>query len=157
MSKSTLDLLAIEELYTDEERMARDAVRDWVDERILPHIEEWAWESHFPRELIPEMAQLNLFGATISEYGLPGLSNVAYGLVMQELERGDSGLRSFISVQSALVMYPIMTWGSQPQKDTWIPRLAAMARTGSSTARRRGSRAARSPMSRSCGPKTTRA
>ncbi len=68
------------------------------------------------------MAELDLFGATLSEYGLPGLSNVAYGLVMQELERGDSGLRSFVSVQSALVMYPIMTWGSEEQKDRWIPR-----------------------------------
>ncbi len=124
MAAQTLDLYLVEELYTEEERMVRDAVREWVDERILPHIEQWAWEGRFPRELIPEMASLNLFGATFSEYGLPGLSNVAYGLVMQELERGDSGLRSFVSVQSALVMYPIMTWGSQEQKDRWIPRLA---------------------------------
>ena len=124
MARQTLDLYLVEELYTDEERMVRDAVREWVDERILPNIETWAWEGRFPMELIPEMAQLNLFGATFSEYGLPGLSNVAYGLVMQELERGDSGLRSFVSVQSALVMYPIMTWGSQEQKDKWIPRLA---------------------------------
>jgi glutaryl-CoA dehydrogenase len=124
MARTTLDLYAIDELLTDEERMVRDAVREWVDEMILPGIEEWAWEGRFPRELIPSMAELNLFGATISEYGLPGLSNVAYGLVMQELERGDSGLRSFVSVQSALVMYPIMTWGSQEQKDRLIPRLA---------------------------------
>ncbi len=124
MATQTLDLYLVEELYTEEERMVRDAVREWVDERILPNIEEWAWEGRFPRELIPEMAAMNLFGATFSEYGLPGLSNVAYGLVMQELERGDSGLRSFVSVQSALVMYPIMTWGSKEQKDKWIPRLA---------------------------------
>lgn len=124
MAKQTLDLYLVEELYTEEERMVRDAVRDWVDERILPNIEEWAWEGRFPRELIPEMAELSLFGATFKDYGLPGLSNVAYGLVMQELERGDSGLRSFVSVQSALVMYPIMTWGSQEQKDKWIPLLA---------------------------------
>lgn len=124
MAKQTLDLYLVEELYTQEERMVRDAVREWVDERVLPNIEEWAWEGRFPRELIPEMAELSMLGPTIKEYGLPGLSNVAYGLVMQELERGDSGLRSFVSVQSALVMYPIMTWGSQEQKDKWIPLLA---------------------------------
>jgi glutaryl-CoA dehydrogenase len=124
MARRTLDLLGVEELLTEEERLVRDTVRVWVDERVLPEIERWAWEGTFPRHLIPEMAKLDLFGATISEYDLPGLSNVAYGLVMQELERGDSGLRSFVSVQSALVMYPIVTWGSREQKDTWIPRLA---------------------------------
>jgi glutaryl-CoA dehydrogenase len=124
MALPSLDLFSVEDLYTDEERMVRDTVRAWVRERVLPHIEEWAWEARFPRELVPEMAELNLFGATLNEYDLPGLSNVAYGLVMQELERGDSGLRSFVSVQSALVMHPIMTWGSQAQKDRWIPLLA---------------------------------
>jgi glutaryl-CoA dehydrogenase len=124
MAGSLLDIYGVEELFTDEERMVRDTVRAWVDDRVLPHVEEWAWEGRFPIELLPEMASLNLFGATLTEYGLPGLSQVAYGLVMQELERGDSGLRSFVSVQSALVMYPIMTWGSQVQKDRWIPRLA---------------------------------
>ena len=124
MALPSLDLLCVEELYTEEERMVRDTVRAWVSERVLPHIEEWAWEGRFPRELVPEMAELSLLGSTLSEYGLPGLSNVAYGLVMQELERGDSGLRSFVSVQSALVMHPIMTWGSQAQKDRWIPLLA---------------------------------
>jgi len=125
MALESLDLYGVEDLYTDEERMVRDAVRAWVRERVLPHIETWAWEGRFPDELVPEMAELSLFGATFSEYGLPGLSNVAYGLVMQELERGDSGLRSFVSVQSALVMYPIMTWGLQAQKDRWIPLLAS--------------------------------
>ncbi len=124
MAPESLDLFAIDELLTDEERMVRDTVRDWVRERVMPHIEAWAWEGRFPRELVPEMARLNLFGATLREYGLPGLTNVAYGLVMQELERGDSGLRSFVSVQSALVMHPIMAWGSQAQKDRWIPLLA---------------------------------
>ena len=124
MAGASLDLFDLEELYSEDERMVRDAVRAWVSERILPHIEKWAWECHFPRELVPEMAGLSLFGATLSEYGLPGLSNVAYGLVMQELERGDSGLRSFVSVQSALVMHPIMTWGSREQKDRLVPRLA---------------------------------
>jgi glutaryl-CoA dehydrogenase len=124
MAPESLDLFAIDELLTDEERMVRDTVRDWVRERVMPRIEAWAWEGRFPRELVPEMARLDLFGATLKEYGLPGLSNVAYGLVMQELERGDSGLRSFVSVQSALVMHPIMTWGSQAQRDRWIPLLA---------------------------------
>jgi glutaryl-CoA dehydrogenase len=124
MALDSLDLYAVEDLYTDDERMVRDTVHAWVHERVLPRIEGWAWEGRFPAELVPEMAELGLFGATFSEYGLPGLSNVAYGLVMQELERGDSGLRSFASVQSALVMYPILTWGSQAQKDRWIPPLA---------------------------------
>lgn len=124
MPHTNLDLYQVEELYTEEERMVRDTVRAWVADRVMPHIEQWAWEGYFPRELIPEMAELSLFGSTFTEYGLPGLSNVAYGLVMQELERGDSGLRSFVSVQSALVMFPIMTWGSQEQRDRWIPPLA---------------------------------
>jgi len=124
MAPDSLDLYEVEDLYTEDERMVRDTVRAWVRERVLPHIEGWAWEGRFPAELVPEMAELGLFGATFTDYGLPGLSNVAYGLVMQELERGDSGLRSFASVQSALVMYPILTWGSQAQKDRWIPSLA---------------------------------
>jgi glutaryl-CoA dehydrogenase len=124
MSADSLDLYNVDELLSDEERLVRETVCAWVRERVLPHIEEWAWEGRFPRALVPEMAKLALFGSTFKEYGLPGLSNVAYGLVMQELERGDSGLRSFVSVQSALVMYPIMRWGSQAQKDRWIPALA---------------------------------
>jgi glutaryl-CoA dehydrogenase len=124
MARQLLDLYQVDDLYSDEERLIRDTVRAWVADRVLPGIEEWAWEGRFPRELVPEMASLDLFGSTFTEYGLPGLSNVAYGLVMQELERGDSGLRSFVSVQSALVMYPIMAWGSRAQKDRWIPRLA---------------------------------
>jgi len=124
MAAATLDLYDLEELLSEDERIVRDTVRAWVDRRIMPGIEQWAWEGRFPIELVPEMAELSLFGSTLSEYGLPGLSNVAYGLVMQELERGDSGLRSFVSVQSALVMYPIFTWGSAAQKDRWIPLLA---------------------------------
>ncbi|MEJ2085824.1 MAG: acyl-CoA dehydrogenase family protein, partial [Acidobacteriota bacterium] len=88
-------------------------------------IEECNREERFPIELVPEIASLNLLGASISDYGLPGLDSVAYGLIMQELERGDSGIRSFVSVQSALVMYPIYTFGSQEQKDRWIPKLAS--------------------------------
>jgi len=119
-----VDFYGIEEMLSDDERAVRDLVREFVDGEVLPVIEECAWEGRFPRELVPKMAALNLFGATIPEYGLPGLDNVAYGLVMQELERGDSGLRSFVSVQSSLVMFPIYTNGSDEQKDRWIPRLA---------------------------------
>ena len=119
-----VDYLDCDSLFTEEQRLVRDTVRSWVDEKVLPIIEEAAWEGRFPRELIPDMVELNLFGSTISDYGLPGLDNVAYGLITQELERGDSGLRSFVSVQSALVMFPIYTFGSQQQKDHWIPKLA---------------------------------
>jgi glutaryl-CoA dehydrogenase len=124
MASASLDLYNLEALLGDDEKLVRDTVRSWIAERVLPHIEEWAWEGRFPRELVPEMAELGLFGATLTEYGLPGLSNVAYGLVMQELERGDSALRSFVSVQSALVMHPIMTWGARAQRERWIPQLA---------------------------------
>jgi len=119
-----VDFLGLEEMFTDEERAARDVVRRFVDERVLPIIEECAYVGRFPKELVPEMAELNLFGPTISDYGLPGLNNVAYGLITQELERGDSGLRSFVSVQSSLVMFPIHRYGSKEQKDRWIPLLA---------------------------------
>jgi glutaryl-CoA dehydrogenase len=121
---SGVDYLDFESLLTEEQRLVRDTVRQWVEERVLPVIEEAAWEGRFPKELVPEMSELQLFGATISDYGLPGLDNVAYGLIMQELERGDSGLRSFVSVQSSLVMYPIHAFGSKEQKDRWIPKLA---------------------------------
>ena len=124
MASTGPDYLDSDSLLTEEQRLVRDTVRGWVEERVLPIIEDAAWEGRFPKELVPEMASLQLFGATISEYGLPGLDNVAYGLIMQELERGDSGLRSFVSVQSALVMYPIFAFGSTEQKDRWIPKLA---------------------------------
>ncbi len=120
-----VDFYGIEELFSEDELAVRDLVRDFVDAEVLPVIENCAWEGRFPRELVPKMAGLNLFGATLSDYGLPGLNNVAYGLIMQELERGDSGLRSFVSVQSSLVMFPIYTYGSKAQKDRWIPKLAS--------------------------------
>ncbi|MES1244061.1 MAG: acyl-CoA dehydrogenase family protein, partial [Acidobacteriota bacterium] len=101
-------------LLTEEERMVRDTVRAFVDDKVKPIIEECHREGRTPLELVPEMGALNLFGASLSEYGLPGLGGCAYGLIMQELERGDSGLRSFVSVQSSLVMYPIYTFGSNP-------------------------------------------
>ncbi|MGH9368077.1 MAG: acyl-CoA dehydrogenase family protein [Thermoanaerobaculia bacterium] len=124
MAFDGVDYLDCDVLLTEEQRLVRATVRGWVEDRVLPIIEEAAWEGRFPKELVPEMAQMHLFGATISEYGLPGLDNIAYGLIMQELERGDSGLRSFVSVQSGLVMFPIYAFGSQEQKDRWIPRLA---------------------------------
>ncbi|MGH9441324.1 MAG: acyl-CoA dehydrogenase family protein [Thermoanaerobaculia bacterium] len=120
-----VDYLDFDTLLTEEQKLVRQTVRDFVDDRVLPIIEDCAYEGRFPKELIPQLAELQLFGSTIHEYGLPGLDSVAYGLTMQELERGDSGLRSFVSVQSALVMYPIHAFGSQEQKDNWIPRLAA--------------------------------
>ncbi len=120
-----VDYLDFDALLTEEQRLVRQTVRDFVDERVMPIIEDCAYEGRFPKELIPELAALQLFGSSIHEYGLPGLDAVAYGLTMQELERGDSGLRSFVSVQSALVMYPIYAYGSKEQKDRWIPKLAA--------------------------------
>ncbi|HQL55138.1 MAG TPA: acyl-CoA dehydrogenase family protein [Phycisphaerae bacterium] len=116
--------MQLEGLLTEDERHVRDAVGRFVDERVLPIIAACFEEERFPRELIPEMAAMGLFGPTFKDYGCAGLSNVAYGLIMQELERGDSGLRSFASVQSGLVMYPIHRYGSDEQKQRWLPALA---------------------------------
>jgi glutaryl-CoA dehydrogenase len=118
------DLYGIDEMLTDEERMVRDTVHSWVNARVIPDIEQWAWDCVFPRHLVSEMADLDLLGAPYSDYGLPSLGAVAYGLIHQELERGDTSLRSFASVQTSLVMYPILQWGSPEQRDRWIPRLA---------------------------------
>ncbi len=118
------DFMQLEGLLTEDERHVRDAVGRFVDERVLPIIAACFEEERFPRELIPEMAAMGLFGPTFKDYGCAGLSNVAYGLIMQELERGDSGLRSFASVQSGLVMYPIHRYGSDEQKQRWLPALA---------------------------------
>ena len=130
MTTVGVDYLDCDSLLTEEQRLVRETVRSWVEEKVLPIIEDAAYEGRFPSELVPQMAAMHLFGATISEYGLPGLDSVAYGLIMQELERGDSGLRSFVSVQSALVMYPIHDFGSKEQKDLWIPKLAAASAIG---------------------------
>ena len=108
-----VDYMDIDSLFSEEELMVRQTVRDFVDEEVIPIIEEANRKEEMPMHLIPKMAEMGLFGATIKEYDLPGLNHVAYGLIMQELERGDSGLRSFASVQSGLVMYPIYTYGSQ--------------------------------------------
>ncbi|HXG04840.1 MAG TPA: acyl-CoA dehydrogenase [Candidatus Binatia bacterium] len=119
-----VDYYAIEDLLTDEERMIRDTVRDWVEAEFLPIITEHHRAGTFPVHLIPRLGELGVFGATLKEYGCLGVSHVAYGLIMQELERGDSGLRSAASVQSGLVMYPIHAYGSEAQKERWLPALA---------------------------------
>ena len=119
------DLYNIDAALSEEERAVRDSVRRFVDERVLPIIGDCYVEGRFPKELIPEMAELGVFGANLpEEYGCAGLNNVSYGLIMQELERGDSGVRSFASVQGALVMYPIFAFGSEEQKKHWLPKMA---------------------------------
>ncbi|MCU0633406.1 MAG: acyl-CoA dehydrogenase family protein [Gemmatimonadaceae bacterium] len=119
------DLFNIDAALTEEERSIRDTVRAFVNERVLPIIGDCYVAGRFPTELIPEMAELGVLGATLpEEYGCAGLSSVAYGLIMQELERGDSGIRSFASVQGALVMYPIYAFGSEAQRREWLPKMA---------------------------------
>jgi glutaryl-CoA dehydrogenase len=121
-----VDFLHLDELVSDEERLARDTVREWVTREFLPLVKTHVrCDGSFPMELVPRIAELGLFGANLHGYGCAGMSNVGYGLVMQELERGDSGLRSFASVQGSLVMYPIHAYGSDAQKERWLPALAA--------------------------------
>jgi glutaryl-CoA dehydrogenase len=115
------DYLAIDALLDDEERAIRDTVRRWVRERILPEVGEWFEQGILPRELAQEVGQLGLFGMHLEGYGLPGASAVAYGLTCMELEAGDSGLRSFVSVQGSLAMFSIWKWGSEEQKQRWLP------------------------------------
>jgi len=120
-----VDYFDLDSLLSEEERMIRDTVREWVDDNLLPVIEEAYIERRFPKELVPQMAELGMFGANLpEEYGCAGLNNVAYGLIMQELERGDSGVRSFASVQGALCMYPIYAFGSEEQKREYLPAMA---------------------------------
>jgi glutaryl-CoA dehydrogenase len=128
---SGVDFLRLDDLLSDEEQMARDAIREFVSREFLPLIQEHIRkDGSFPMELVPRMGELGLFGTNLQGYGCAGMNNVAYGLVMQELERGDSGLRSFGSVQGSLVMYPIYTYGSDAQKERWLPALAAGAAVG---------------------------
>jgi len=115
--------MEIDSLFSDEEKLVRQTVRSFVDQEVLPHIEQWSRDGKFPRHLVPQMAELGFFGANLEGYGCAGMNNVQYGLIMQELERGDSGLRSFVSVQGALVMYPIYEFGSVEQKQRWLPLL----------------------------------
>ena len=120
------DFFDIDSALSEEERAVRESVRQFVDERVIPIIGDCYVEGRFPKEIIPGLAELGVFGANLpEEYGCAGLNNVAYGLIMQELERGDSGIRSFASVQGALVMYPIFAFGSEEQKREYLPRMAA--------------------------------
>ena len=115
------DFLAIDPLLDDEERAVRDTVRQFVRERVLPEIGEWFEQAILPRELVKELAQLGLFGMHLEGYGLPGASSVAYGLTCMELEAGDAGIRSLVSVQGSLAMFAIWRWGTEEQKQRWLP------------------------------------
>ncbi len=118
-----VDYLLIDSLFNEQELLVRQTARQFVDDRIVPLIRDCFRDALFPKELIPEMGRLGFLGANLEGYGCAGMSNVEYGLLMQEIERGDSGLRSFVSVQGALVMYPILTYGSDEQKSRWLPKL----------------------------------
>jgi glutaryl-CoA dehydrogenase len=125
-----VDFIEFDSLLSDDERLVRDNSRKFIEENLIPIIEECNREGRFPRELVKPMGEMGLFGASLKGYGCAGMSNVEYGLVMQELERGDSGVRSFVSVQSALVMYPIYAFGSEEQKQQWLPKLATGEKLG---------------------------
>jgi glutaryl-CoA dehydrogenase len=118
-----VDYMLVDSLLSEEELLVRQTARQFVDDHVIPVIRDCFREGRFPHELIPKMAELGFFGANLEGYGCAGMSNVAYGLIMQELERGDSGVRSFASVQGALVMFPILTYGSEEQKRRWLPKL----------------------------------
>ena len=127
---AALDLYALDDLLSEEERLVRDTVRAFVSDRVLPVIEGHFRAGTFPVDLIPPMAEMGLLGANLKGHGCAGLGPVAYGLIMQELERGDSGLRSFVSVQGALCMYPIHAYGTEAQKERWLPAMARGERIG---------------------------
>lgn len=118
-----VDFLEIDGLLSDDEKLVRRTVREFVSREVLPYIEAWNREGRFPQHLISPMAEMGFYGSTLEGYGCAGMSNVQYGLIMQELERGDSSLRSFVSVQGSLVMYPIHAYGSEEQKKRWLPDL----------------------------------
>jgi glutaryl-CoA dehydrogenase len=131
MAYQALDYYLIDDLLTEEERMVRDTVREFVSDNLMPIIEDCNREARFPMELVPKAAELGLLGAPYPEkYGCANLNAVAYGLINQELERGDSGLRSFVSVQTGLVMYPIFSYGTEEQKNFWLPKLASGEKIG---------------------------
>lgn len=119
-----VDYLLIDSLLNEEEKLVRQTARQFVEDRLMPVIQACYREGRFPSELVPEMGELGFYGANLDGYGCAGMSNVEYGLIMQELERGDSGLRSFVSVQGALVMYPIHTYGTEEQRKKYLPELA---------------------------------
>src|SRR5437870_6843075 len=118
-----VDFIEFDSLLSQDEVLVRETARRFIEENVVPIIELCNREGRFPRELVKPMADLGYFGASLKGYGCAGMSNVEYGLLTQELERGDSGLRSFVSVQSALVMYPIYAFGTEDQKQNWLPRL----------------------------------
>src|SRR2546427_1436000 len=120
-----LDFIDIDALLTDEERMIRDAVRQFVGERVVPDIEGWFERGEFPREIFPELGKLGLLGMHLHGYGCAGTSSVSYGLTCLEMEAGDSGVRSAVSVQGSLSMFPIWKFGSEGQKREWLPRMAS--------------------------------
>lgn len=120
-----IDFYNIDDLLSEEERAIRDTVRAWVDDKVIPIIEQHARAGTFPLELAREMGEMGFLGANLHGWDCPGLSNIAYGLICQELERGDSGIRSFASVQGSLVMYPIHAFGTDEQREKWLPRLAS--------------------------------
>jgi len=125
-----VDFYDIESLLSPEEIMIRNTMRDFVDEQVIPIIEKHNREATFPAELVSAIGHLGVLGATLTGYQCAGVNNIAYGLMMEELERGDSSIRSFASVQSGLVMYPIYTFGSDEQKDYWLPKLAKAEKIG---------------------------
>ena len=115
-----VDFIEFDSLLSDEERLVRDTARKFIEDNLIPIIEQCNREGRFPRELVKPMAELGFFGASLKGYGCAGMSNVEYGLVMQEMERGDSGVRSFVSVQSALCMYPIYAFGSEEDRKSVV-------------------------------------
>ncbi len=120
-----VDYYALDELLNDEQKLVRDTVRQFVSDKILPIIDEHQREGTFPKEALPAMGEMGLLGANLDGYGLPGLDNISYGLILQELERGDSGVRSFVSVQGALCMYPIWRFGSEAQKEQFLSAMGS--------------------------------
>ncbi len=125
-----VDFIGFDAMLSEDERLVRDTARRFIDDNLIPIIEECNREGRFPRELVKPMGEMGFFGANLHGYGCAGMSNVEYGLVTQEMERGDSGIRSFVSVQSALVMYPIYTFGSDEQKNEWLPAMAKGEKLG---------------------------
>jgi glutaryl-CoA dehydrogenase len=125
-----VDFIQFDSLLSDDELIVRASTRAFVEDNLIPIIEQCNRDGRFPRELVRPMGELGFYGATLEGYGCAGVNNVEYGLLMQELERGDSGIRSFVSVQSALVMYPIYAFGSDQQKDTWLAKMATGEKLG---------------------------
>src|ERR1700690_3676810 len=125
-----VDFIDFDSQLNDEKKLVRQTSRQFVENEVIPIIEKHSREGTFPKHLVPQLGDLGFFGANLQGYGCAGMSNVAYGLVTQELERGDSGLRSFVSVQSALVMYPIYAYGNDEQKQAWLPALQSGEKLG---------------------------